>query len=139
MNMAFREHCPKKCNDSYVFIFPKKSETASNPSSEMQAIPTRSFKMSFVGQPAVLPEELFTILTIKGDCCITNNPEIMKVVPKPNEISAPSLEPACTVQVIVKNLIPVKLNFDNQETMRKEFFLWSIGLSITGTKLCSLL
>ena len=51
----------------------------------MQAIPTRSFKLSFVGQPAVLPEELFTILTIKGDCCITNNPEIMKVVPKPNE------------------------------------------------------
>ena len=122
MKVHDKRHCPKKCNDSYVFIFPKKSETASNPLSEMQAIPTRNFKMLFVGQPAVLPEGLFTILTIKGDYCITNDPEIMKVVLKPNEISAPSLEPACTVQVIVKNLIPVKRNFDKQETMRKKFF-----------------
>ena len=110
MKVHDKRHCPKKYKDSYVFIFRKKSETASSPLLEMQDIPTRDLKMSFVeAKPAVLPEELFNILTIKGDCCITNDPEIMKVVPKPNEITAPSLEAACTVHVVVKNLIPVKL------------------------------
>ena len=113
-------NCPKPCKDSYVFIFPKKEETASNPSLEMEAIPTRDLQLSFVEHPAaVLPPELFNILTIKGDCCLTNDPEIMKVVPKPNKISE---LPECTVQVTVRNLIPVTLNFDNQETMRKNFF-----------------
>ena len=122
MKVHDKRACPKKCKDSYVFLFPKNSETASNPSLEMQDIPTRDLKMSFVEQPPVLPEELFNILTIKGNCCITNDPEIMKVVPKPTKISAPSLVPECTVHVVTKNLIPVTLNFDNQETMRKKFF-----------------
>ena len=123
MKVHDKRGCPKKCKDSYVFLFPKKSETASNPSSEIQDIPTRDLIISFVEEkPPVLPAELFNILTIKGDCCITNDPEIMKVVPKPTKISAPSSVPECTVQVTVKNLIPVTLNFDNQETMRKNFF-----------------